>query len=118
MAGAPNAQPKIPLSEQSRHPAPTIPPDAAAESARRQEILVRRAKDHDPYDALCRTYRSVDELLALDFGAQWHPTAKELNDNDQDELMHNTCVKLGRLSRIESTAAWVRAIRKANGARS
>ena len=76
------------------------PTDAAAESARRQEILERRAKELD--DALCRTYGSVDELLALDFCAQWHPTAKELNDNDQDEFMHNTLVKLGRLSRIES----------------
>ena len=75
--------------------------DAAAESARRQEILERRAKELD--DALCRTYGSVDELLALDFCAQWHPTAKELNDNDQDEFMHNTCVKLGRLSLLEST---------------
>jgi hypothetical protein len=76
------------------------PTDAAAESARRQEVLVRRAKGLD--DALCCTYDGVDELLALDFGAQWHPTAKELNDNDQDEFMHNTLVKLGRLSRIES----------------
>ena len=60
------------------------PTDAAAESARRQEILVRRAKGLD--DALCRTYRGLDELLALDFCAQWHPTAKELNDNDQDDF--------------------------------
>jgi hypothetical protein len=68
--------------------------DAAAESARRQEGLERRAKDLD--ERLCRTYGSLDDLLSHDFAAQWHPTATKLNADDQDQYVHNVRVKLGR----------------------
>lgn len=74
--------------------------DAAAESARRQEGLERRA--NGLHDALCRTYVGLDQLLSLDYLAQWHPSATKLNADDQDEYVHNVCVKLGRFSRIES----------------
>jgi hypothetical protein len=81
-------------------PGTEVPTDAAGESTRLQESLVIRAKDLD--ERLCRTYGSQDDLLSYDFAAQWHPTATKLNADDQDEYVHNVCVKLGRLSRIES----------------
>ena len=74
--------------------------DAAAESARRQEGLERRA--NGLHDALCRTYVGLDQLLSLDYLAQWHPSATKLNADDQDEYVQNVCVKLGRLNRIVS----------------
>jgi len=73
--------------------------DAAAESVRRQESLVRDAEKLD--EALRQTYEGMDELLALDFAAQFHKLAQALNAADQDEFVSGVLVKKGRYARIK-----------------
>ena len=74
--------------------------DAAAESFRRQESLVRDAEKLD--EALRRTYDGMDELLAHDFNAQFHKSAQALNAADQNEFVSGLLVKQGRLARIKA----------------
>ena len=65
--------------------------DAAAESVRRQESLVRDAEKLD--EALRQTYEGMDKLLELDFAAQFHKSAQALNAADQDEFVSGVLVK-------------------------
>ena len=74
--------------------------DAAAESFRRQESLVRDAEKLD--EALRRTYDGMDELLAHDFNAQFHKSAQALNAADQNEFVNGILFKQGRLARIKN----------------
>ena len=73
--------------------------DAAAESFRRQESLVRDAEKLD--EALRQTYDGMDELLAHDFNAQFHTSAQALNAADQNEFVNGILFKQGRYARIK-----------------
>ena len=104
---------KVPSGRSAKRPAegPSLSPspgnapseggagtDAAAESFRRQESLVRDAEKLD--EALRRTYDGMDELLAHDFNAQFHTSAQALNAADQNEFVNGILFKQGRRARI------------------